>query len=956
MKLLITSLLAFFCCTASYSQTKSSVFTHLDIIDKQVIPQDTAIRKGVLDNGLTYYVRKSDANAKHVNFNLLAKGGSVIEEDNELGIAHFVEHLVFKGTKHFPGHGVQDFFRRNGIPFGHDSNANTGFTYVRYVLNSIDASNEQLLDSCLLLMRDFAGNATIADADVESERSVIVEEWRTRKADVNEQIISNGIYNNSVYSKRNPIGNLDIIRNCTPSLVRNFYKKWYQPQNLAIVVVGDICPDKMVEKIRSMFGSMKRGSNVVADAPSIPDSDTPYIIIDKVNAETMCSLGVFVRLPVVSADEVKTIGGQRTFALHDKIKDILKKKFDAIANKRTDVFSPDVIKMNAEGISRINLMGVGTSSVADDWLKAFELICKRIELTRRKGFVDKDWKVDWNHASPKYNDDSTAIDFDADTTFSSKPDYSYNHSLIDNIAKTFLGNGVNVSYKTNSMVNSHIQNTITSEQLNNEFNRIYSGKNMTVLLMFPGSTKALPTEKDVLAVMNRVKGMSDDELSDVDETAAKKFDTLPVDSLDINPVPGTVKKIKVRNDSITDVYLSNGVKVVLMERKMQDIDLRIYFHRPSGYSVLNDDEISYNSLLGKCMRYYTFEGRRTTWMVDAFDDRMDYEDRYNDSTHIDGRLKAMYATLTSTEVDTVTFNEEIKKLQMSALQRSNKNYEALMKVNNLPSVDMRRLLPPTMEDMARYNDIERFGNIIKDYKSNYNGSLIVISGKFDTDSIMPAIMPAILKYVASLPSKSQPVKRMVWDADHYKTTNTTIVEKIERNIPISRTCMYYTWEKGFKYSSSVHAHNQVLNSVLRTLILDKIRIEHGDVYTLSCSVEDKQIPVNSMCCSISFVCAPDKREKVVKDVEAIVNDMAYGDLITQPLIDSYIKEREQKAINYKDNDYSIINDYIKRELGEIVEKYGDTSYIKKVTPASLKAHLKRLLKKGNLHIGYLTTE
>jgi len=389
-----------------------------------------------------------------------------------------------------------------------------------------------------------------------------------------------------------------------------------------------------------------------------------------------------------------------------------------------------------------------------------------------------------------------------------------------------------------------------------------------------------------------------------------------------------------------------------MERKMQDFNLRIYFHRPSGYSVLNDDEIRYNGLLGKCMRYYTFQGRRTTWMVDAFDDRMDYIVQYNDSTHIDGGLKAMYATLTSTEVDTVAFNEEIKKLQKLAMQCANMNYQALMKINNLPSVDMRRLLPPTMEDMARYNDIERFGNIIKDYKSNYNGSLIVISGKFDTNSIMPAI----LKYVASLPSKSQPVKRMVWDADHYKTTNTTIVEKIERNIPISSTYMYYTWEKGFKYSSSVHAHNQVLNSVLRTLILDKIRIEHGDVYTPSCAVGDNQFPVNRMCCSISFTCAPDKREKVVKDVEAIVNDMAYGDLITQPLIDSYIKEREQKAINYKDNDYSIINDYIKRELGEIVEKYGDTSYIKKVTPASLKAHLKRLLKKGNLHIGYLTSE
>ena len=204
----ILALLIFATMTAFSQEGKG---LNLAEIDKQVIPEDTAVRKGVLSNGLTYYVCRNDKPAKQAFFYLLVKAGSVVEQDNERGIAHFVEHMLFKGTKHFPG-SVINFFRRNGLQFGHDTNAFTGFSTVRYQLNAIPVDNTLLMDSCLLLLRDWAGDAIIDAKDVESEHNVVVEEWRVRNTVSYAQQLLNDLFNHSIYADRFPIGDMDIVK------------------------------------------------------------------------------------------------------------------------------------------------------------------------------------------------------------------------------------------------------------------------------------------------------------------------------------------------------------------------------------------------------------------------------------------------------------------------------------------------------------------------------------------------------------------------------------------------------------------------------------------------------------------------------------------------------------------------------------------------------------------------
>ena len=934
--------------TWAFSQERKSL--NLEEIDKQVIPEDTAMRKGVLSNGLTYYVRKNDNPKKQAFFYLLVKAGSSVEQDNERGMAHFVEHIMFKGTKHFPG-SIINFFQRHGIQFGHDTNAFTGLTTVRYQLNAIPVDDALLMDSCLLLLRDWAGDATIAAKDVESEHNVIVEEWRARMAPSFAQQLQNDLFNNSIYAKRNPIGDMDIVKNCSQQLVRSFYDRWYQPQNQAVVVVGDFDPDAMVEKVKKMFGDRKRGKNVSPTPPAIPDSETKILLYPH-KQQPYGSMAYIIRVADEQSGPRNTVGSMKTGILRDEIRVAMDKKLKSLKAKYPELIDGSIMSLDNGDLSD-KLWILNLSAPQDQWRRTLELLAKQVELIRRKGFGDDYWKQDYHHVWPDYNADSTAIVF-VDTIFAKNPKPISTQHVNRCIANFFKGDAI-IPDMERQLVDRHTRNTINADEIRDEFRRITSGRNMLIGVMLPDSTM-LPTREEVEAMCQRVSNMSDEELAEVEVAQAKKLDRINVEDLDITTVPGTVVKTKVLNDSISEVMLSNGVKVVLMKQKTEHNQINFMLRRPQGFSVLNDDDINYHDMLGSCLRKFSCYNGQTNVVVEAFDDTYDHMAKWEPGDkqnlfRVESAMKMLYKSLTTSEIDSVEFMEQKQKLQTSAITMSAPTTQSALKVGLMTAADKKRLMPPSAEVTASYN-IDHFREIVRDYYSNYNGSVMVVQGEFEADSIMPLI----LKYVGALPSKPEPVRRMTWPADHYKTENTVMTEKIENPTPICQTLLFYTWEKGYEYTLQSHAHNEVLKSVLGNLLLQTLRLQHSDVYSPQIQMEDALLPVPHLKYVITYACNPTQSERIAEDVKRIVQDMAEGDLITQDLIDSYVKSREKLQEAYKGNEYTARRDYLTQELNGIVVKEGDLTYIRQVTPKSLKAFVKQLLKKGNQHVGYLTTE
>lgn len=950
MKLFLTALVALLSSTV-FAEEERPRFAHADIIGQQEIPTDTAYRTGVLDNGMTYYVVHSTIPEKNVCLRLIVKGGSLVEEENERSIAHYVEHMMFKGTKHFPGFdGVWNFLRRNGMPVGHDSNAFTYHEATIFGLDNMPTEKALLLDSCLLFLRDIANqDATISNEAVETEHNVIAEEWRMRSPSQSSKGAAELYLNYSDYSKRMPIGDIDIVQNCTPELVRNFYKRWYQPQNMAIIVAGDISMDEMEEKIHQMFGDIEKGQDIVQPLPLVPKNKTPQYRVFTEDKNFTDLAVVAIRLPKRDYSEKMTVNQLKEEWMENEIKEILKDRLDTLTTISDLVGKANIKIQSVTFTSNNRIMEFSFNSPKGSWESALQQLLGQIELIRREGFNEDDWDG-WFPPKNIYNTDTTAIDFSVQETRTFIPSRK-NTAWVNSLTTNYLEGKPILHRMPESLAKDHFMYSVHREELNEAFRNLTDGSNMMVFTIHSANSQATTPEK-LGEVYDRVKNMKDEDLA-LQEQAGEEFDWLEIDSVKIDPTPGSLKKFTVRNDSISQALLSNGVKVIFWKHKRTDESIKMKLERPSGTSVLSNEDRFYEEMLTSCTRNYCGDHGCITFgpMLNTWEDHLDanIDGSTSNIDKKDRMFRQIHAILTPTEVDSVNFRKELKELQLTALNCTNPLIQSSQRFSNLYTPNPERLQPITPDLAATYN-ISRLRELVKEYYSNWNGSVLVIQGGFDTDSIMPYV----LKYIASLPSKPEPAKSKVWPSDHYRTSDTTLVEKIENITPICNTVLYYTWEKGYKYSLETNAHNFVLQSVINSMIMKVIRLQHNDIYSGACRMSDYQRPLMRMACSISFTCKPTDRERITEDVKQLMHEMAEGDLITQDLIDGYIQLREKNVKPLDENGQ--LDLLLKRELYGTAIDANDLTYIRKVTPKSLKAHLKRLLKKGNLHIGYLTTE
>lgn len=948
MKIFPCILLALLSSVTVFAEDTIRFHGRADLIDKQEIPTDTAFRTGVLDNGLTYYVAESKNPEKRAYFRLLVKGGSLVEEENERGIAHYVEHMMFKGTKHFPGiDGVYGFLRRNGMPVGYDSNAFTHHEIVFYSFDAVPTDKAQLLDSCLLFFQDIANqDAAISDEAVKGEHNVIAEEWRMRNPKPYQISLIKDLFNHPQYNNRMPLGEMDIIEKCTPELVRNFYKRWYQPQNMAVVAVGDFDADQMEEKISRMFGNIKRGETVVPPLPTFQNTEGPLFRSFKEDNFPLDAIIVDIRMPQQVYQDKMTVGDVKAGWIIEKLTDILKKRVKKLMENSDLVGSTNVLNSHFTFTPAVSTLEVVVNVNPGNGKAALEMLFKEIESIRRNGLAKDDFE-NLDSIGGIYNTDTTAIDFSYQNgTRTFIPPFN-SSKRIDRLTSRFMENKDAISENSEALVYDHVKFSTPREELWKAFCQLTDGQNMIVSGIFPSKTEALSVE-ELQEIYNKVRSMPDEELARK-EKEEEKFEKFDIDSVNIDPTPGTVRKLKARKHGIREALLSNGVKVVFWKHKTSNNNINMKWLRPGGNSLFNNEDRFYGNLIDFCKREYkNKDGYSVGGMI------QDYEDYLNcwidSSGNTNNFFKQLYAELTPTgDINTTKFKERLKNLQMIAQNSTNPVSQAAARVNSIYSAHPERMLPITPELAATYN-VSRFKEVIKEYYSNCNGAVLGIQGDFEIDSIMPHV----LKYVASLPSKPEPVRCKEWPSDHFRTTDTTIVEKIQNNTPICQTVLVYTWDKGYKYSAKTHAHNNALWSVLNSLLFENLRVKHSDVYTPSCGVRYFIHPFYQMLCSINYSCNPKERERIAKDVDQLMHEMAEGDLITKELIDGYIKQREKGVKPL--NDFDKLSLLVQRELYGIAIDNNDLSYLRKVTPKSLKAHLKRMLENGNLHIGYLTTE
>ncbi|MDE6826378.1 MAG: insulinase family protein, partial [Paramuribaculum sp.] len=227
-------------------------------VEAQQVPQlptDSAVRIGRLHNGLTYYIRHNERPKGQADFYIAQRVGSILENEDQRGLAHFLEHMCFNGTTNFPGKKLTTWLESVGVKFGYNLNAKTGFDMTVYNISNVPVARESVQDSCLLILHDWANDLLLADDEIDAERAVIHEEWR--QSNVGQMRILEKLlpvmYPDNKYGVRLPIGTMEVVDNFPYQALRDYYEAWYRPDQQAVIVVGDINVDLIEEKIKKMF-------------------------------------------------------------------------------------------------------------------------------------------------------------------------------------------------------------------------------------------------------------------------------------------------------------------------------------------------------------------------------------------------------------------------------------------------------------------------------------------------------------------------------------------------------------------------------------------------------------------------------------------------------------------------------------------------------------------------------
>lgn len=328
MKRKTLALTTYICLAFSFLPLKS--IARVNLCDSALIPVDTTVRIGHLPNGLTYYIKYNNWPENRACFYLAQRVGSLQEEDNQRGLAHFLEHMCFNGSEHFPGNSIDRYFESFGANDG--VNAYTSIEETVYNIDDIPTNIGQgKLDSCLLVLYDWANGLTLDSIEIEKERGVIHEEWRSRRsatARIRERQLP-VLYPNSIYGHRNPIGLMEIVDHFKHQELRDYYEKWYNPENQCVVVVGDIDVDDIETKVKRLFGGIQpKGQSGKVVQEEVPDHSGIIYSIDSDKELQDNSVFLLFKHPAYTREQLKYVGNWRDLNKTSSALTMLNTRFD----------------------------------------------------------------------------------------------------------------------------------------------------------------------------------------------------------------------------------------------------------------------------------------------------------------------------------------------------------------------------------------------------------------------------------------------------------------------------------------------------------------------------------------------------------------------------------------------------------------------------------------------------
>ena len=539
-------------------------------------PMDPNVRYGKLDNGLTYYIRHNEKPDNRADFYIAQKVGSVLEEESQRGLAHFLEHMAFNGTTNLPGMTLRNYLQSRGIKFGENLNAYTAIDQTVYMVTEVPTDLPGLVDTCLLILHDWSSFIALEEEEIDNERGVILEEERTTggaNRRVMEQILPK-MYPGSPYGERLPIGTKEVIANFSYQDIRDYYHKWYRPDLQGLIIVGDVDVDAIEARIKEMFADIP--------APVNPATRTQFMIDDNVEP-----------IVAVASDPEQTSYQIMMFNKHEATPDSLKNDVNYwMAEYILSLISDMQINRLQELVQKPNPPFVyGYSYYGDYYVAPTKEAWTSVAVAKDVEGIDEAITaiVAENKRMQQYG--FTASEYErAKADFMKSIESAYNErnntensKLVDACLNHFLSNEPMMGIETEYMLYQQIMPNLPLEAINAFASQLITNDNLVITLTAPQKEgETLPTEEELLAMYNKANAM------EVEPYEEEVFDGPIVAEL---PKPGKIKKEAVNETfGTTEWTLSNGMKVIYKQTTFKDDEIRMSAYSPGGLTALPQDD------------------------------------------------------------------------------------------------------------------------------------------------------------------------------------------------------------------------------------------------------------------------------------------------------------------------------------------------------------------------------
>lgn len=820
---------------------------------------DTAVLTGRLPNGLTYIIRHNELPKHTAEFYIAQKVGAILEEDDQDGLAHFLEHMAFNGTKNFPGKGIINFLERVGVRFGENINAFTSLDETVYNLSAVPTTDKAIVDSALLVLHDWSGFITLAGNEIDKERGVIREEWRTRASASRRMYFAHNANTmpGTRYAVRDVIGDTAVVNNFPYKAIRDYYHKWYRPDLQGIVVVGDVDPKYIEAKIKELWQDIPAQPDAAERTYfKVPISAEPVFSILRDNEATRTSVQIQYRYEPAP----DSIRNSVQYATHDIMARLCATVFN---NRMHDLVMQGApfgyaAMFDTDITPTLNSVIFFFSAQNGKTAEATQIMIDEIEKLRR-------WGVNPGELQRA-----------ADDLIKSYDDAYENRGKV--LSSDYVSDYYDAFLKNN---------TITSIDFDRELVRAFTPMMTPEIIKAYIDNVLTPAPVMLVSAMQEDQGVYDAESykSMMDGARTKELTPYKDEKVDTRLVENEPKARKVKKWADDKVYgcrvatLANGVEVYLKPTTLADNEILLDGVSRGGYSLLNADKAASAALSdGICDqmglgRFSNSELRKalTGKTASASAEISLYFDEVSGSSSkvdFETMLQLVYLQFTTPRVDSAAYQSYYNRLE-SILANADKQpdnvfrarlYKALADGNpyKVTLVSADDLKGVTMEGALEAHKA-RF--------SSAKGFKFAIVGSFDIDSVMPAVC----KWLGNLPTSKRTAE---WTARGDYKPQSDVSEEFSVPMTTRKVSNAVVYSHKHPYSQRESLCFTTLGRILSMRYLESVREDQGGTYGVSVNGRLSKAPTEEYQLLISFDTDPDAFDKLFPILESEIKKIA----------------------------------------------------------------------------------